>query len=782
MKRPMIYWVGLFVLGELICLTMSRVFISCCLIGMLGFMIGIPFFFRKNKYFKNKSQKTLWYFGICFFVMGIICMYGLSEDVKLLQSCTKGEDTEVCYAGTVIDVNRTEYTTYYIVKLKHIKNSRGIFSLNKNIKLTFREDTDILPGDMIKGNGRAVMFDRATNPGGFDEEQYQFSNGVYLEIVDGVLNERCQSCPDIRGTLYLFRLKLEEIYKNLMSPQNASLAIAMVLGNKGDLDRDVKEMYQKNGIAHLIAISGLHIAMIGQTIYMMLRRLFGGYRIPVAMGVTFIVMYGIMTGCSGATIRAVIMLGISLLADLSGRKYDILSAIGIALLFMLIRNPYQITQTGFLLSFGAMLGISVVYPVWFILFPRMPKILEGFFVSVSVQAVTIPVMLYFFYETAVYGIFLNMIVVPLMSILLACMILGGLTGLFSSFVGSIFIVPANGILKLYEALCRIMEKIPGNTYCMGRPETGWVVLYYVVLVLFLVCSYNKEKIKFKKMFFVFLTMVYFLCFVIPFLPTDKLTVCVLDVGQGDGIYIKTPHQIHILMDGGSSSNKSVGEYVLLKSMKFYGGNMVDYAFVSHSDSDHYNGITQLLKKDIRIGTLILPGINNPDEAYMELRDLALSKGCKIHYMNKGEEFTIDGIDFYCMNPEKASYEDKNTGSLVILMKYDDFDMLFTGDMDTSVEQEILNDNMIFGNIDVLKVAHHGSNTASSQAFLESISADIGCVSVSDKNTYGHPAKEVMERLYRNIPNIYLTKDDGAITIKTNGKKIWIKGYKWSKDG
>lgn len=211
-------------------------------------------------------------------------------------------------------------------------------------------------------------------------------------------------------------------------------------------------------------------------------------------------------------------------------------------------------------------------------------------------------------------------------------------------------------------------------------------------------------------------------------------------------------------------------------MKFYGGNIIDYLFVSHMDSDHYNGITELLKDEtVEIKDFFLPDIANLDEEYRELERIAKAKECKIYYLKRNDSIKVDGVTFLCLNPLQKRYEDKNQGSMVLLMSYQEFDMLFTGDMDKVVEQEI--NNQIKGSVEVLKVAHHGSATATSEHFLKKIKPRISCISVGEKNRYGHPANEVTTRLRMYCEKMYLTKDSGAITIETDGKTYRSNSYR-----
>ena len=751
----MLYWVILFILGEILFRIMPISIIGVIVVGMAFGIYIIPVAFVK-KY--NKVLLT----GILFFLFGVVRFGDISRQISF---CDMEEGTPVMVQGLVTGVEVSGKNTYYILKAEKIQGKE----IHIKIRLSFRKEEHIVLGSKLTGRGVVELFENATSPGGYDEESYQYGKGVFLFLKDVEYIETVKPVIPVRERLYRIRQLLSKTYKNLFDEKNGSLASAMVLGNKESLDADVKQLYQRNGIAHLLAISGLHIAMIGGSLYRLLRKRLGSYPIAAGIGILFIVLYGVMTGLSGATHRAVIMLITLIGAEVNGRRYDAVTAISFALFLMLFANPYQITQVGFLLSFGAVLGIALVNPLWKRIFPNMPRCLEGMMVSVSVQLMILPVMLYFFYEVPVYGILLNVIVVPLMSVLLFFLLFCGIMGIFFLKGAVLLAKPAQIIFWFYEVVCELSEGLPCHTICTGKPSVIWIIFYYGILCLMLIVGYRKNY----KLFFL-ADMLYVGMFLLFLLP-GSLKICVLDVGQGDGIYLRTPDKKHILIDGGSSSKQKVGTYVLKNGVKYYGGATLDYVFISHSDSDHYSGIVELFDEEtIHIKNLILPAVLNPDDAYRQIEKIALEKECNIHYMKRGDKLTVGDVTFYCLNPTEREYEDKNQGSLVFLVNYVDFDFLATGDMDKTVEGEII--DKINGKVEVLKVAHHGSATSSSELFLKSTKPKVACVSVGAKNSYGHPAREVMERLERFCGKIYLTKDSGAITIDTDGKTYQIKTF------
>ncbi len=814
MKRPMFYWVCLFVLGELCGNVIPIKWIGLTAVLTLlasGIFYGLKKGHPMSAEAKCQSREILLAVGFVFFVLGMFCMGCAKRKAEI---CRLPEGREICFQGRIIQSQPKGTRTVYIVKIYRFYASSAGKEMKENLLrggvrvMLFPEDgVEYVLGSIIEAEGKVNPFSQASNPGEYDEEKVQYGNGNYFAVKDVRVNQVERPMLPVRQWLADLSVHFSKVYERILSKNDAALAKAMVLGDKEDLDQELRERYQKNGIAHLIAISGLHIAMIGGGLYRIMRKLLGGYLAPAAIGITFILGYGVMTGLSGATFRAVLMIIISIGAELSGRRYDMLTAMAAALLVMLIENPFRLWQAGFLLSFGAVFGIAVIQPMWKIYIPALPHWLEGFCVSVSVQIVILPVLLYYFFEVPVYGVLLNLIVVPLMGLLLPLLLFGGLAGTFFLQTAGVVMIPVRGIFRLYEAVCHISENMPGHTFSAGRPSFWWLAAYYGGILFIVSAAYRRKHMhkgscnkkdnhgedgqgrkepapgrKKKKTAIAFcaVCLFYGILFISLCMP-GKLIITMLDVGQGDGIYIRTPGGKHILMDGGSSSKNKVGTYILSSALKYYGGNRLDYVFVSHSDSDHYSGIVELLEKgEPFIENLILPDIANPDEAYLELVQQAIEKRCRVFYMKNGDVLKEDGVSFLCLHPECADYADKNTGSLVINLSYGSFDMLFTGDLDAQGEREV-QEKLPERQIEILKVGHHGSATSTSLDFLDRLRPRAACISVGEENRYGHPAPEVMRRLSGFADKIYLTKDDGAITIETDGKTYRFSTFKQFSD-
>lgn len=265
----------------------------------------------------------------------------------------------------------------------------------------------------------------------------------------------------------------------------------------------------------------------------------------------------------------------------------------------------------------------------------------------------------------------------------------------------------------------------------------------------------------------------------------ELQITILDVGQGDGIYIKTPVGRHFLIDGGSSDVSKVGTYRLEPYLESQGVGELDYVFLSHGDGDHTSGIEEMLanqKLGVRIHTIVLPNENVIDDALYALADLASSNGTNVVIMEAGDSITdakaFSGnlMELTCIAPSDT-YEGEigNASSMVLDLQYGEFDMLFTGDLEKEGEEMVVESDVL-RDYDVLKVGHHGSKNATSEEFLAQVKPEIAVVSAGKDNSYGHPASETLERLEKAGCEVYSTQECGAITIRTDGKNMNVSRY------
>lgn len=612
-----------------------------------------------------------------------------------------------------------------------------------------------LPGERIEVYGKISPVEAPRNEGVFDFRLYYRTISVHgsmygtsFRVIGG------EPKPFARG-LQELRLRMGDILDQLLPPQDAGIYRALLTGDKSAMDEDIRSLYQENGIAHILAVSGLHLSILGLGVYELLRRFGRSKAASGSVAALLIISYGILTGCSGSALRAVLMLLLRFLAAAVGRSYDMLTAMAAAALFLLWKEPFMLFSAGFQLSFLAVLAIGLRHALPA---PKHP-LLEGLWLSFYLQLLTLPVILFHYFRFPLYGIFLNLIVLPLMGCVIYSGVFGvGLFGL-SEKLATIAVGGGHWILRLYTLLCTHCAALPYSSLLLGRPSMHSILLYYTALGFVTWALAERHAAERSGLATCRLPLP---CIVLPLLlsmlclPAKQpqgLEITALDVGQGDGFILRNQGLV-MSVDGGSTSDQRLGENVLVPYLESQGIEHIDLALITHCDADHYSGIQYLLEEaKMTIGELLLPRVAMQDARYDALRDAAAARDVRIRYFGQGDCIDLGEVEirgYYPAGTERL--EAANDHSIGMLLRAPDFQMLFTGDMDEDCERQMLASlweaNAGYPKIDVLKAGHHGSHTSSSEALLAALRPDYAILSYGVGNDYGHPHAETRERLRR----------------------------------
>ncbi len=804
---------------------------------------------------KNIRSMVALFFMFIFLVMGVLNIMSTGKKEKL---CTEIGDRELpCTVSGKIKEIKTDglSDTYYIMADSIVssefayKGKIGIViytSAGKERKNnpgnTDHIYLDYINGDYICMSGTVSVPDSATNPGTFDQYIYLRNKGYYLCISNGTIESGNHRPYSIEGFLYGIKNRCTKIIDNSFDSESAGIVKAMLVADKSTLDKNIKKLYSENGIAHIMAISGVHVAIIGMTLYGFLRKLRIGRLISGTFSIAIIILYGIMTGMSSSTERAVIMLILSIAAEYFGRKTDAPTSMGFAMIIMVLGNPYVILDAGFQLSFAAITGVTVVAPQLrklLRMFKRfikaadekkkqkhkkimslrkmIIKLIDALVVGIASFITTTPVIIYYYYQFPPYSILINLIVIPLVSLIVGGSILVVLTGLFFAGAAVVMTYPVRLILFGYKYLCIFASGLPGASVLVGHIGIGMVFVYYLSVVLIFAILRMIRIGKTERggpILYLMLATVLFLTVVYEVYSYDKsLKIVYMDVGQGDGVLLRTSGHGGILIDGGSSSNKRVGEYVMVPVLKYYGVSEVKYAFVSHGDVDHVSGLEYLLNEEqsgVHVVNLVLPEYGDQD-ALQELKSEATANNVNIIYMKPGDNITYnhqhaETINIECLYPDEEAGQgvlDTNNLSMILkttitwdvreadienLNKSSDSDaslsLLFVGDAGIAAEKRLIElyEKNSLGEIsdsiacDILKVGHHGSRNSSGSDFLKRVSAMYGIISCGKDNRYGHPHAETLERLKMADTKYMTTKEHGAIILSIERGDWSLSGY------
>ena len=751
---------------------------------------------------------------LCLICVAFVVSVFISLKVTQLSEipCLAEEGSCVTYIG---EVYHKEYR--YDNLVLYLRNVNQVDSTNIPIVLSTDEKEQNMGilcyvkdaeepklGSYVCVSGECCYFSKPRNPGGFDQEMYYRIQNIGFSIRNTTILKESESYSKYCEGLYQLRRKLERIFDQTMSEKDASIMKAMVLGNKTELDQDSKALYQKSGISHILAISGLHISLIGMGLYKLLRKI----RVPVwvsaGVAVCIMIMYGDMVGMSSSAYRAIFMFALKMGAEVLHRTYDMLTALAMAAVGILLEQPLYIYHAGFLLSFGAIIGIGCMLEVMktdtkqiyinkkkqkrseWIRNLCMSNIRESMLGSMSIFLIHFPIMLSVYYEFPVYSFLLNLVIIPAMSLVmglgLGCLLVGLIEpGIIGAGMSQLIAVGCHVLLVIFEKLCECSMALPGAAWIVGEPA-NWrgAVFYGTVFLLFLAHKYIKYGTKGKLCLPFPIKMMWVLAAVL--VLTQKtysgLVITMLDVGQGDCIWLETQTGHHYLIDGGSTSEKKLCEYTLVPFLKQTGTETLDAIFLTHLDADHISGVMELLEgeESIQIRKVVIAEAAIRDEAYAELVQICKEQGISLVHAASGDIMTDGELCIEVLHPP-ADYvtDSRNAYSLVMKLEYGDFHALFTGDVEEDGESFVVQALPKNWECHLYKVAHHGSRNSNTLELLEQIHPQLAIISCEEGNSYGHPHAETLERLDKVGSKVMVTKDCGAIIVEV-GQSIEVRSW------
>ena len=793
-KRP-VFWILLaFVLGEVIAVFDLNIAVPCIVLAIIVIRKIII-----------KAYEDMGAFVVIFFtlIMGFMLM---SNEITTRNHIYDLKENTVIVQGKIYKIENTAFGTNIYLKGVEVENGEKSVSV-KRIFVNTEKIPNVKIGNIIKVRGKLRQFEEAANKGNFDSRKYYLSLGFYGKIEAGTIEVINSDYSGIRQGLYELRMEIIERLEKLCSDNKGIFSIinnkngiigAIILGDKTDLDSDIKELYSVSGIAHILAISGLHISFIGMAIYRLLRRRFR-FLFSAAVSIPVVLSFGIMSGFGISTIRAIIMFILKIIGEVLGRKYDAITAISLAGLVLLVQNTFVVCNSGFQMSFGAIIAIVLILPIVEEILNTDNKIIKVLSANFTISLVMNPILAWNYYELPTFSFLLNIVVVPLMSVV----IVSSIAGIFCSCImfgfGKVVIFPGCGILELYTFLCNIINKSSVASIVVGQPKVTIIIVYYAILLVVLFGLKNirtkytraeKERNIIKKETGLVLEkkakkerritgqtvklrlacIVGFLLLncLIYYIPNPGFYITFINVGQGDGILIHGDNGTKVMVDGGSTSEKQVAKNCIVPYLKAEGIGTIDYSIITHTDKDHISGILEILENNnsnrIRIKNLVMPDINMKDDTYNELIEKAKLKKINVLYIKKGDTLSLGKTKIKCIYPETTTTaSDKNDYCTVLSVKNKTSKILLTGDISKEIEEKIKDD--IEENYTVLKVAHHGSNYSSSEKFLKKVNPKYSIISVGKNNSYGHPGNETMERLRKQGGVIYRTDEKGGITIR-----------------
>lgn len=598
----------------------------------------------------------------------------------------------------------------------------------------------------IEFTGELCEPETAGNPNTFDYRNYLKSKGVrYVMTVDHffIVREPKSILSSIkRKILYERELFIEKLS---LSEENKALVKGILFGDTSGIEETIYDDFRKNSTSHVLAVSGLHIGIL-YGIYELLRKKTKNNIIVIAF-ISMLLIYGSACMWSVSVTRAISLVVLKVVGDLTERRYDIISALAFIAIIQMLNNPFVLFSVSFQMSYLAVLLITFTGSA-------LERFFKGYSGIIGVQLGFMPYMAYTFNYVTFTGIISNIPVVFLISLIVPLGI-----ALFLMFL--LFGITFENAESAMDALINMSVFI---NHLIG--EKGWlsfelpsppkwkVAGFYVIL--FTLCSESFRITVLRKkvaQLFLCLTLVMLIAFS-AFGNSDQFRKCELvmvDVGQGDCMHLRYGGH-NFLFDGGGKSDYDVGDNILKPYLLKNGCGRIDAAFVTHKHTDHYKGIEELTK---------VYEVTAVSDNLTKGRVVNLGKDAK--------------VEILWPRSFSADTEDENKNSIVYMIYIKEIKILITGDITEEGEKMLLEEyeNTDILHADILKVAHHGSKYSSSEEFLKAVRPKIALIGVGKHNNYGHPAQETMNRLKQNNITTYRTDIYGAIGIKIKGNNLQI---------
>ena len=695
-----------------------------------------------------------------------------AKSIKLIGTiCSQIEETDYKYIVTI----KTE---------KRYKNVKMIIYFNKDKveleKLTYGNEI-VIAGKYNEPDGRR-------NYKGFNYKEYLKTKEIYgiIECESEVQVVKTKNLNFIQLAINNLSIKIQQNLDKILLKDTKDLAVGILLGVSSDIDSEVKQNFRDCNLSHMLAISGSHLTYLILGLNLLLNKKILGIRKCKVITIIIIIIFMLIVNMSSSIVRAGICTIISILGTLIYRKSDSYTAIAISLLFSLIKNPFSLFNIGLQLSYLATLGIIIFYTMLSkikISEGKLKKyIIENIISTLSANILILPITTYYFNTIPTNFLLSNLVAGPVLGISLIFELITVFISFISIKLAQIPGAVVNVCLILLTKITKIISKIPNIT--VVTPKIASVILIYIIILNVWLYT-NKRNIYKNLKISRLLCILIIIILIINFLNIERtMRIYFIDVGQGDSSLICTPTGKNILIDGGGSRTPEkydVGEKVLLPYLLDRRIKKLDYIIVSHFDADHAQGIETVIDK-IKVKNIVVSRQASQSVEYDKIIKMCKEKKIKIIDAKRGEKIVIDKYAYFdILHPGDTLLDDGkgglNANAIVAKLNYkmDNklFTVLFTGDIEYDAEQELVKE---YGNklkSDILKVAHHGSKTSSSQEFINLVKPEIALIGVGKDNTFGHPNYGVIEKLKKIKAKIYRTDLDGEIIIKMEAKKYGV---------
>lgn len=742
---------------------------------ILGSFLLVLFMGFLNRHYSKRLMAVL---------MLAVFIFGAFEYTAFISRGSKLETfmgMEAALKCEVIEepIIRENYTEY---KVRSIEAAYGetYYNFKEKLLVRYRGSGHFKFGDLLQICGELTDISDKRNFGDFDYRLYYRSKGIYKVLKADTMSLLGENRQGLFASLaYKTRQALERIIYKALPDSEAAIMHGMLTGFKTAIDEDTMEDFKKTGIAHVLSVSGLHIGFLVLLLDYLLKPLKLNARLEGSIKLAVLVFYIAVIGFPAPAVRAVIMFSVMFAGKALGRDYDFKASISFAMLLLLLYNPLYIHDPGFIISFGCIYSIAVLYEAVNSRLSFIPVYMrETLSLSIAVWIGITPILALYFNYVSFISIVLNLAAVPLSFIITATGFAGVIAGSISDFLAVYVFSTGYYTIRLLALISKSTASLPVAGLNVPTLPFYLYIVYYMFTAFMVGGLGSLHYMRFKKQYLAGGCAVLIFSILLYSIP-GRLVITHMDVGQGDSACIMTPSKKVVLIDGGGSTEGkyyfNAGKDITVPALLHQGVWSIDTIIISHPHDDHMEGIVEVLKS-FKVKSLMLPDavydVKELSPSYGRILELCKKKNIQVFFLNKGDSIKLGSnikIDILAPEVTNEEFENINNASIVAKLVYKDFELLFTGDIEGDAEVKLLDTDV---NADILKVPHHGSKTSSTDAFIKAVRPVYAVVSVG-RNNFGHPSEEVLERYTENGINVLRTDMNGAVRIITNGRNMRI---------
>lgn len=695
-------------------------------------------------------------FILLIFILGILV--SIEKDKSLMEEYIDTSPNIVACVDQVI--LQSDNNSKYVIQVKEV-DDRPV-DYEKAI-LTVIGELPLNVGDYISFRGQVRLPNENTNPKLFNYRLSLKADNVKVTIT--TREHAISKLYKDRKLKYFLKDKfvkyVENIFSSTLNEENSSLITSIILGKSSYMEEESLDFYREIGLAHVLAVSGLHIGVISSFLIFLLSRLGIKRRTNVIITLSIIWLYGYMIDYPASILRANIMFTIILYSQLIHRPFDSINNLALAAFILLVINPYYLFDVGFQLSFLATFSLLSFTPkIAHLFYPYDNRLTNSLASILAVHIGLFPIQAYYFNSFNPLSLLANLVVVPLLSLslIIGMMVLSLYfwMGRFSLF----FAYLLNLLLSLQFKLLRLLDSLPISLVKLKSPEMFSIILFYISLfIIFKMIKIDKIDKRIIRVIVVYLIILLVWDFFL-IIGDESMEIHFIDVGQGDAILIRTKYHNYMMDTGGSLfGNFDIGKNITLPYLEKLGIRRLDAVFISHFHEDHCQALPTLMDQ-LRIDNIVSGYAPEKGEVAEAIRESKIP----FTIVNRGDRVYLDkNIVLEVLWPkEDVAYLSENNKSLVALLRYRDFNILFTGDLEKEGEGILAKE---MEEVDIIKIPHHGSKTSSTEGFLEKTRPQYGVISVGRNNFYNHPSPEVVERYEKFQTKLYRTDENGLIKVK-----------------